>query len=303
MTTTSLVPLTQYLLAAPSSSRLAAAVAASDGAILAARELYHARGLEPLLVGVPLVLHVASGVAARLVRWRQNLRRYGGATPGVRALARQRDAAAAAARLSKEESSGGWGGRSERREAAVQSAWPHTSYVALAGYALVPLVFAHAFVNRAVPLRHPAAGDSSAVTLAYVSHGFARHAGTGAPRLLGVAVWAFYVALVAVGAGHIVWGWARWLGVESAVLGTGPEGVGRRRKAATGSGDAWEGGVGAVDAATRRRRKRSWWTVQGVAVTVAAAWAAGGLGVVARAGAVPGWIGRLYDSLYESVGL
>ena len=309
LATTSLVPLTQYLLAgSATTSRLATAVAASDGALLAVREIYQAPYTEPVLVGLPILLHVGSGVAMRLLRWRQNLARYGGATPGVRALARRRE---------REESDllekgaaiggggGGGGGEAERWRRArreIQSAWPRMSYIALAGYALLPLVAGHMFVNRIMPLERT--GDSSAITLAYVSHGFARH---GPGSVVGAAVWAFYLALVGVAAGHIVWGWARWLGVESVVLGTGPEGVGRRRRGLDGAGGGssdWDGsGSRSVDPDTRRRRKRSWWSVQAATVAVAAAWAAGALGVVARAGSVQGWVGRLYDSLYDSIGL
>lgn len=284
------------MLVGPSATRLATAVAASDGALLAAREIYQAPYTEPFLVGLPMLAHVASGVAMRLLRWRQNLRRYGGATPGMRALARKRD---------HEDPSG----TSKEQERRIQSAWPRVTYVALSGHVLFPLVAIHMFVNRILPLRHPAAGDSSAIALAYVSHGFARHGRPGGRLswLLGPAVWAFYGALVVLGAGHIVWGWARWLGVESAVLGTGPAGILRLgwRRTATDSTELAAGPAGRAqfDPETRRRRRRSWWSVQAVAVATAVAWAAGGLGVVARAGAAPGWIGKLYDALYDSVGL
>jgi len=39
----------------------------------------------------------------------------------------------------------------------------------------------------------------------------------------------------------------------------------------------------------------------GVAAAATALWAAGGLGVVARGGETPGWMGKLYDGLYERI--
>ncbi|KAF3343373.1 putative transporter C11D3.05 [Verticillium dahliae VDG2] len=43
----------------------------------------------------------------------------------------------------------------------------------------------------------------------------------------------------------------------------------------------------------------AWWGVQGAVVAVAALWAAGGLGVVARGGPTHGWVGKVYDSIYD----
>jgi len=143
----------------------------------------------------------------------------------------------------------------------------------VSGYVFAALAGAHVVMNRVVPL--VVEGDSSNIGLAYVSHGFARH---------GPLAWVYYISLLGIGCGHIVWGWAKWLGFS--------------QKA------AWNGGKlsnGTVDKATRRRRRRVWLAIHGAAIALAAVWAAGGLGVVARGGASDGWVGRVYDGLYEKV--
>ncbi|KAL8354497.1 hypothetical protein RB601_004073 [Gaeumannomyces tritici] len=247
--TTSLVPL------------LTRSVAASESYLLLSREIYQTRLSEPLLVAVPLVAHVAAGVALRLVRRSQNLQRYGGATP---AMLPQHHASAAGKQTHHHHN------HNHHR----YSPWPAVSTTALAGYGACGAVLAHAGVNRVLPLL--AEGDSADVGLAFVAHGFARH-----PALS----WAAYAALVGLGVGHAVWGWARWLGVGQAA--------------------SWSGTVVSrsemVDGRVRKRRRRSWLLVNALAASAALLWAAGGLGVVAKGGLTPGWVGDLYDGLYQRV--
>ena len=49
--------------------------------------------------------------------------------------------------------------------------------------------------------------------------------------------------------------------------------------------------------AAEAKAKRRWWALQGVSAVVVLTWLAGGMGVVGRAGKVPGWVGRHYDEL------
>lgn len=235
LVTTSLIPLATR------------SVAASESYLLLAREIYQTPLSEPLLVTLPALAHVASGLAIRLLRRAQNVRRYGGATPGVAPYGH---------------------GRPRAR------VWPPLSYVSLGGYALAVFAGAHAFMNRALPLA--VEGDSANVGLAYVAHGFARHPAVS---------WVAYAGLVSVACGHVVWGWARWLRVAQA--------AGWTPAAPTGNA--------ALDKRVRRRRRRVWFAIHGVAVGLAGLWAAGGLGVVARGGLQLGWVGKLYDGLYDTI--
>ncbi|KAG5922920.1 hypothetical protein E4U42_005142 [Claviceps africana] len=233
-------------------------VPGSEAFLLMTREIYQTPLAEPMVVFLPVLAHVGSGVALRLLRRWQNMKRYGGRTPGLHALGQLRDS------LSGTSPGGG----------AVRL-WPRLSWISVSGYALTACYGAHAFVNRALPLL--VEGDSSDIGLAYVAHGFARHP---------LASWAAYLALLGAAAGHMVWGMARWLGRAP-------------------STDSWRGerGVVAADKKTRRARRRQWLGVHGVSVGVAALWAVGGLGVVARGGLAEGWVGKVYDVLFERVGL
>lgn len=200
-------------------------VAGSETYLLMAREMYQTPVAEPLLVALPVVAHVGSGVALRLLRRRQNVKRYGGATPGTYALHRRARAGA--------------------RPGSGVRPWPPLSYVSLSGYALAAVYAAHVAVNRLVPLA--AEGDSASVGLGYVAHGFARHPGVSL---------AAYAGLIAAGCGHMVWGMAKWLGLapstgESAAL----DGEMRRRRrhwlgvhgVALGAATLWAaGGLGIV---------------------------------------------------------
>jgi hypothetical protein len=100
-----------------------------------------------------------------------------------------------------------------------------------------------------------------------VGLGFVSHGFAKHPAL----AWTGYTALVGIAAGHFVWGIARWNGW---VL--------------------WE---------NDKKAKRRWWVINGAAVTAAALWMAGGLGIVARAGKADGWVGKGYDELYAKIPL
>ncbi|PFH56029.1 hypothetical protein XA68_17183 [Ophiocordyceps unilateralis] len=155
-------------------------VPGSETYLLMTRELYQTPLAEPLVVALPVVAHVGAGVALRLLRRWQNMRRYGAATPAMYALHRTRTTSSKdSVRL-----------------------WPSLSYVSASGYALTVLYAAHVAVNRVLPL--VVEGDSSNIGLAYVAHGFARHPGLAL---------AAYAGLIAIACGHMVWGAARWLGL------------------------------------------------------------------------------------------
>jgi Protein of unknown function (DUF1691) len=122
------------------------------------------------------------------------------------------------------------------------------------------------FINRILPLQIE--GGSSGIGLGFVSHGFMRH-----PFLS----WSWYIALVSVASGHMVWGWARWMGWTPIGLGEfGSKG---------------------------KKGKRRWWAINGVAAIVAVVWMAGGLGVVGRGGMATGWVAKGWDELYAKVPL
>ena len=146
--------------------------------------------------------------------------------------------------------------------------WPRVSGTSALGFALTPLVAAHMFVNRITPL--VVDGDSSGVGLGYVAHAFAKHPGVA---------FSAYVALVGVGAWHVAWGWAKWLGLSP------------------------ETAKGADTTERELARKRRWYGVNGVAALLAGVWMAGGLGVVARGGETKGWAGRNFDRLFGSIPL
>jgi hypothetical protein len=206
-------------------------VPSADKYLLLTRPFYQSLPFEPLLITVPLGLHISSGLALRLYRRRQSLHRYGAES------------------------------RRERR--SIQ--WPAFSGTSALGYVLTPLILGHAFVNRVMPLLYE--GGSANVGLEFVAHGFARHP---------FVAFSGYTALVGAGSWHIVWGWAKWLGLTpAAIVQGGPEG--------------------------QMIRKRRFYVINAVAALVAGLWLAGGLGVVGRGGASEGWFGREYDSLYSRI--
>ncbi|KAI4626198.1 uncharacterized protein J4E87_004698 [Alternaria ethzedia] len=130
----------------------------SNRYLLLTRPYYQSALTEPLLVGLPLVAHVTSGIALRLWRRRQALKRYGAET------------------------------RTDKRTIP----WPALSGTSALGYALVPFASFHVWTTRILPLY--AHGDSSLINLQYISHGFALHPAvsfTGFTALVGVGVWHF----------------------------------------------------------------------------------------------------------------
>ncbi|KAF4462159.1 N2N2-dimethylguanosine tRNA methyltransferase [Fusarium albosuccineum] len=159
-------------------------VAGSETYLLMTRELYQTSLSEPLLVALPVIAHVGSGIALRLLRRSQNMKRYGAATPGMYELHRSRTEL------------------EDLKSAKAASPWPALSNISLSGYAFTAFFAAHVFVNRILPLE--VEGDSSNIGLAYVAHGFARHP---------VIAWVSYVGLLAAGCGHMIWGQAKWLGL------------------------------------------------------------------------------------------
>ena len=222
----------------------------SEPLLVMAREAYQTPYTEPLLVGLPLVAHIVSGVAIRLIRRSQNLQRYGGANSGMYALARSRTDSSTASSNSKN----------------GLRIWPAINYVSISGYVLLAPLASHIFMNRILPLM--VEGDSSNIGLQYVAHGFALHK---------YAPWIAYTALLGVGVGHMVWGWAKWLDVAPP--------------------HQWKKTT--FDKQLRKKRRRAWWTINSIAVLITGVWAAGGLGVVARAGLTEGWLGTVYDNIYS----
>ncbi|KAI5924554.1 hypothetical protein F4810DRAFT_664175 [Camillea tinctor] len=223
----------------------------SEPFLLLTRELYQTTFTEPLLVGLPILAHITSGIALRLIRRRQNITRYyGGATPGMWALHHSSTSSSS----------------SSSRSNSHTRVWPAFTNVALSGYVFAPLLASHVFVNRVLPLI--VEGDSSNVGLQYVAHGFA--------TTLDQLPWAAYSLLIAVGVGHMVWGAAKFMDFAP------PPGWARNT----------------VDRAARKRQRRAAWLLRAAIALVAGTWAAGGLGVVARAGRADGWLGGVYDGMY-----
>lgn len=256
LTNTSLLPL------------LTRSVPASESYVLLAREIYQTPLTEPLFVALPIAAHVAAGIALRFVRRSQNLQKYGGATPAVFP---QKSSRAPTTSSTSDDAGGGGGSR--------RSPWPTLSIISLSGYGFSLFLGAHVFMNRLLPLR--VEGDSSDIGLAYVAHGFARHPATS---------YLAYAGLLTLGCGHMVWGWAKWIGLA-------PLAGWRADLKSLGSTRNRD-----EDVRRRRRRRRIWLWVNGTAVVATLVWAAGGLGVVARGGRMDGWVGKVYDELYASVG-
>jgi len=208
-------------------------VSQSSRYLLLTRPYYQSLLTEPLLVAVPLLVHVSSGIALRLYRRRQALRRYGAET------------------------------HQDKRKIP----WPSISGTSILGYTLLPLASYHVLTARIIPLYMH--GDSSLISLSYISHGFSLHPWVS---------FAGFTALVGVGAWHIVWGWAKWLAQSPAQV---------------------------TDMSDRKHwaKKKRWYSINLISTVVAGLWMAGGLGIVARDGKTEGWIGKEYDELYKSMPL
>ncbi|KAF7713542.1 Uncharacterized protein PECH_000560 [Penicillium ucsense] len=112
---------------------------ASEPYLLLTRPVYQAPGLEHLVLTVPILAHIASGIALRNIRGARRARLYGAET---------------------------------RAQRHMLSFWPKVSTQARLGYLIAPLVGLHAFVNRVTPC--VVEGGSSGVGLGYVAHGIAR---------------------------------------------------------------------------------------------------------------------------------
>ncbi|EEQ29960.1 hypothetical protein McanMca71_006234 [Microsporum canis] len=135
-------------------------VSESETFLLLTRPIYQAPGLEPLIVYLPILAHVTSGVVLRYLRQSRRARQFGAET------------------------------REQRK--AVRSAVRPASVQAILGYATVPLIGTHILVNRLVPLYVD--GGSSGVGLGYVAHGIARSPwlmGAWYAALTGIGVWHF----------------------------------------------------------------------------------------------------------------
>lgn len=232
-------------------------VPGSETYLLMTREIYQTSLTEPILVALPVIAHIGSGVALRWLRRCQNVKRYG-ATPGMYALHRSRTEL----------------GEDSPKGSRAASPWPPLSNISISGYAFTIFYAAHVFANRVLPLQ--VEGDSSNIGLAYVAHGFARHP---------VIAWTSYIGLIAIGCGHMVWGQAKWLGI------------------APSTKTVWGMDTVVVDKKTRKQRRRKWFALHGAVAAFVALWAVGGLGVVARGGAMEGWIGKVYDGMFAAVGL
>lgn len=204
-------------------------VVESNRYLLLTRPYYQSPLTEPLLVGLPLVAHITSGIALRLWRRRKALQRYGAET------------------------------RRDKRTIP----WPVISGTSALGYALVPLAGFHMWTTRILPLY--AHGDSSLISLNYISHGFALHPGVS---------FAGFSALATVGVWHIVWGAAKWMGFAPSQVSHTEEHRGLVRK-------------------------RRWYTINGISAAVTLLWLGGSLGVVGQEGAMAGWVGKEYDELYK----
>lgn len=130
----------------------------SNRYLLLTRPYYQSQYAEPLVIGVPLVAHIASGIALRLYRRRQALKKYGAET------------------------------RSDKRSIP----WPALSGTSALGYTLVPLAAFHVWTTRLLPLYQH--GDSSLINLSYISHASALHpyiSFSGFTALVGVGAWHF----------------------------------------------------------------------------------------------------------------
>lgn len=169
ITNTSILPLTTSL---PKANDL----------LLLTRPYYQALPIEVLFIGLPLAAHVSSGLALRIYRRQQNLKRYGAES--------RRD-----------------------HRFIVGAGWPAVSGTSVLGFASAWLVAGHVFTTRVLPMYQH--GDNSLINLSYISHGIALHpllGFAGFTTLIAVAVshmswgmarwWALSPAQVVEGGGE-----------------------------------------------------------------------------------------------------
>jgi len=137
---------------------LTRSVPESNRYLLLTRPYYQSALTEPLVVALPLVAHITSGVALRFYRRHQALKKYGAET--------------------------------HRDRKTIP--WPTLSGTSALGYILIPLAGFHLWTTRVLPpYMH---GDNSMISLSYISHGFALHplaSFGGFAALVGVGTWHF----------------------------------------------------------------------------------------------------------------
>jgi succinate dehydrogenase/fumarate reductase cytochrome b subunit len=136
-TNTSLIPLVT------SSARDA------DKYLLLTRPYYQSFPLEPILIFIPVVTHVASGIALRLYRRRITALRHGAET------------------------------HRQRKSIKKHIPWPKLSWTSVAGYVLYPMFVVHMVTMRIHPKNVD--GSSASVGLRYWAHGIARSPWVGIP--------------------------------------------------------------------------------------------------------------------------
>ncbi|KAL4780490.1 hypothetical protein BJX76DRAFT_46089 [Aspergillus varians] len=111
----------------------------SDNYLLLTRPIYQSPVFEHLMLTIPILTHIASGIALRNIRSSRRARLYGAET---------------------------------RDQRYALSFWPRMSLQARLGYAFAPLLATHVLVNRIAPIMVD--GGSSSVSLSFVAHGIAR---------------------------------------------------------------------------------------------------------------------------------
>ncbi|QRD84341.1 N2,N2-dimethylguanosine tRNA methyltransferase [Aspergillus flavus] len=112
----------------------------SETYLLLTRPIYQSPGLEHVVLTVPILVHIASGIVLRNIRSSRRARLYGAET---------------------------------RAQRYSLNFWPRMSLQARLGYCFVPFLGAHVLVNRVTPLIVD--GGSSGIGLGYVAHGIARN--------------------------------------------------------------------------------------------------------------------------------
>ncbi|CAI6340596.1 unnamed protein product [Periconia digitata] len=130
----------------------------SNRYLLLTRPYYQSALTEPLVVALPLIAHISSGIALRFYRRRQALKRYGAET--------------------------------HRDRKTIP--WPSLSGTSALGYALIPMAGFHLWTTRIFPVYLH--GDNSMISLSYISHGFASHpfvSFAGFTAMVGVGAWHF----------------------------------------------------------------------------------------------------------------
>jgi len=148
-TNTALIPLFSF------------STATAERSLLLTRPYYQSFPLEPLLIFIPVITHVASGLSLRIYRRFQAAKRYGAETHA-------------------------------ERQKISKALWPKMSLTSLLGYVMYPMLAAHVLVNRITPLK--VHGDSSSVGLRFFSHGMQRHpwlSNLGYTLMVSVASWHF----------------------------------------------------------------------------------------------------------------